>query len=80
MNNLRAFKRFIVVEAETGKPMSFQDNQFCYCTSEVWEDWHWPVKTYSYNYAKKLIAKSIAYRKKRKFSVTNYLLVPFSNR
>lgn len=80
MNNLKSFKRFVVVEKESGKPMSFQDDQFCYCTTSHWEDWHFPLKSYSYAHAQKLIDKSLAYRKRKKFPITEYLLVPFSSR
>jgi hypothetical protein len=76
MNNLKTYKKFIVVDREYGRPMAFQDHQFCYCTTEHWEDEHWPVIIYSYEEANELINRSKRYRKRKGFEVGEYLLVP----
>ena len=76
IKKLKDFKKFIIVDAETGRPMAWSEDQLCFCTSEIWEDEHHPVELYSYSVAKRLIADSKEYRRKRKFSVSDYLLVP----
>lgn len=79
-NNLRNFKRFIVVDESDGMPVAFDGDQFCYCSTERWKDTHWPVQTYSFDHAKKLIKKSAEYRKRMKYSEVTYLLMPIKSR
>jgi hypothetical protein len=66
---------FIVVD-EDKKPMSFSDEQFCYCDDERWRDDMWPVQLYTKITALRLIEKSKAFREKNGYDETKYFLMP----
>jgi hypothetical protein len=68
-------QRFIVVD-ENKMPMAFEQEQFCYCDDERWEDEKFPCKVYTKATAKKLIEKSTSYRKRNGFGDTKYFLMP----
>lgn len=74
--NLKIFKKFIVIDADNEIPMSFDGDQFCYCTNDSWQDDHFPVRLYSYKRAKELIRRSNSYRIKNKMSPNNFKLMP----
>jgi hypothetical protein len=73
---LSDYKKFIVISSDSHMPMTFDGDQFCYCSNSNWQDEHWPVKLYSMRRAKALIKKSVATRRKIRDTETNYLLVP----
>ncbi len=74
--NLRNFKKFLVIDSQSQMVMAFDSGQFCYCTNETWEDDHHPARSYTYAEAKELIRKTKRNRKRRGFTIGEYLLVP----
>lgn len=76
-NNFNNYKYFLVVDVESGKPMAYDRGQFCYCTTEKWQDEHFPAKAYRYGEAVDLIRKTKRNRKRNGFEPGEYLLVPF---
>ena len=76
MKTLDSFKKFIVVD-EDNAAMSFDGDQFSYCTSSSWRDEQWPVEIYTKRKALELIAKTKKYRKECGFSTDgSYNLMP----
>lgn len=74
-SNIDRYKRFIVVD-ESNVPMSFDGDQFAYCTSSWWQDTQWPLRIYSKRKAMELIEKSNEYRRANKFGAVPHRLMP----
>lgn len=72
--NFKNYKKYIVVD-EDNRPMTFEVNQFCYCTNHQGRN-PFPVNLYSYEEAMELIKKTIEYRTKNEFSIGTYNLMP----
>lgn len=79
--NYKRFKRYIVVDEEN-RPMAYEDygkklGQFYYCQSER-NRRPFPLKTYTFCEAKKLIKKTHAFRRSNFFQeqTDKYYLMP----
>lgn len=72
--NFKKFKKYIVVNEEN-RPMSFKGNQFVYCQTHHNRS-PFPLKLYSKEQAEYLIKKTVEYRIRRGFNVTDYNLIP----
>ena len=73
--DIHKYTKFICVD-ENDRPMSWDGDQFCYCTSSHWQDTHWPIQIYSRRKAWELIQRTIKYRKENKFSIQDYRVMP----
>lgn len=70
------YSKYLIVD-ENGKAMAFDQEQLCYCDVEGWEDICWPAQVYSLEEAKKHIKATNKFRKRHKFEVGIYKLIPF---
>lgn len=78
-SDINKYKKFIIVD-DNNKPMSWEQNQLCYCTNNNWKDIHFPIKLYSKKRALELILKSNKWREKQGYSLNNYSIMPIYNK